>query len=62
MGLIRDDEFVRCPVCGSYNLKQTNSCYEECHTYLLVEYTVVCGECGQELGTWDHGAIFPTYL
>lgn len=62
MGLICDGEFTKCPICGSTNVKETRFCYEECFSYVLAEYTAVCGECGQELGIWDHGAIFPAYL
>jgi hypothetical protein len=62
MGLIRDGEIVKCHICGSSDVRRTKSCYEECHSYVLAEYTVVCGECGAELGIWDHGAIFPAYL
>lgn len=62
MGLIHDDEFVKCPVCGCCNVKRTRESLEECHGWLVGEYTAVCGECGAELGIWDHGAIFPAYL
>lgn len=62
MGLIRDGEIVKCPICGSDYIKLTNERYEECHGYILSEYTIVCGECGQELGIWDHGGLFLSYL
>ncbi len=62
MGLICDGEIVKCPICGSTDIRQTDEYYEECHSYVLAEYTIVCGECGQELGVWDHGATFPAYL
>lgn len=62
MGLICDGEIVKCHICGSDNIKRTKECYEECHGYVLSEYTIECGECGQELGIWDHGGLFLSYL
>ena len=62
MGLISGDEFTKCPVCGSCDVRRTRYSLEECHGWLVGEYTAVCGGCGAELGIWDHGAIFPSYL
>ena len=62
MGLIRDGEFAKCPVCGCERIEHTHESYEEFHGWFVAEYTAVCGGCGAELGIWDHGAIFPAYL
>ena len=62
MGLIRDNEFAKCPVCGCERIKRKDERLEEFHGWFVAEYTAVCEECGAELGIWDHGAIFPAYL
>ena len=62
LGLISGDEFTKCPVCGCERIERKHESLEECHGWLVGEYTAVCHSCGEELGIWDHGAIFPAYL
>jgi hypothetical protein len=50
----KDGTPLICPNCGSDDLYDKNHHYEDGR--FLVEYTVYCGDCGEDFVTWSYGS------